>query len=82
MTETRFKDYVNFCLTYASSPVGLGVIGGGGHASGFIDNPLYYSLKYIDEQLAAGTPTTNFAGIDLFWNMNMNDDDWSIWNGW
>ena len=79
MTETRFKTYLDFCLQNANSYVGIGLMSTGPESR---ENAFVTALKWIDEQMANGTPTTNLGGVDIWWLSYMDSNDWSNWNAW
>jgi len=73
---TMFKEHIDFILRYSSSPVGLAI-----HSDGPFQ-PLSTSMSWIDQQLATGTPTNKLAGIDIFWVIAMNTNQWNTWSNW
>jgi hypothetical protein len=74
--ETNFKSKMDFVLTYTTSPIHLAIHSDGPYQA-FAD-----SMAWIDEQIAAGTPTNKLTGIEIFWQVDMDASQWTAWGNW
>ena len=75
--QTKFKEQMDFVLRYSSSAVGLAI-----HSDFSAYGTLIDAMRWVDQQLAAGTPTARLAGIDIFWTVGMTQSQWNTWSSW
>jgi hypothetical protein len=75
--ETKLKEHMDFFLRYSSSPVGLAI-----HSDYSAYGTLADAMRWVDQKLASGTPTTKLAGIDIFWVHGMTQSQWNAWSNW
>ena len=76
--ETNFKAVMNKLLTYATSPVGLGI---NSYTASWYNVPMTTALSWVDAQLLT-SPTAHLSGIDIFWYTSMDSSKWTAWNNW
>ena len=79
MTESRFKSYFDFCLSFAKSPVGVSIMSTG--SEGRVDC-FVRAMEFMDEEIAGGLPTIQLNGVDVWWLSYMDSSDWVSWAAW
>jgi hypothetical protein len=76
MNHDDFVTYLTFTLTYAASPIKIALHTGNAYVS------LPTTMSWVDEVLASGVSTAQFAGVDLFWASALTPEDSNAWNNW
>jgi hypothetical protein len=75
--QSKFREQMDFILRYSTSPVGLAI-----HSDYVSYGTLADAMSWVDKQLVAGTPADRLVGIDIFWVVGMNTNQWNTWSNW
>ena len=76
MNHDDFVDYLTFTLTHATSPVKIALHTGNAYV------PITTAMAWVDEVIASGVSTAQFAGVDLFWSHDLPPGDLAAWDNW